>query len=119
MPVEITPALVPILIAKLFSESDQPAATALLAEHAAHANHPEVSRVQVATLKLSDGSIDKLREAIRSANFDYRDVLAWAEYPAQMQGPVTGLSKEQTTSLVSADHLQYDAWLRKHTDSET
>ena len=119
MPFEITPSLVPVLTARLFAEHDRAEASAMLAEHAANAKHPEIVRVQVAALKLSDGAIDKLRQAIANANIDYRDVLAWAEYPAQMRGPVTGLSKDQTNSLVAADHVQYDEWLRAHVDDAT
>jgi hypothetical protein len=43
----------------------------------------ERERVQLAILKLSDGSEEKLREFIAVAKRDYRDVLLWAEYPEE------------------------------------
>ena len=86
----------------------------MLAEHAATARHPEVVRVQVALLKLCEGKLDKLQRAITEAHGDYRDVLAWAEYPAQMRAPVSGVTKGQMNSFVYGDLLQYEDWLRAH-----
>jgi hypothetical protein len=43
----------------------------------------ERERVQLATLKLSAGSEEKLREYVTVAKRDYRDVLSWAEYPEE------------------------------------
>ena len=41
----------------------------------------ERERVQLAILKLSGGSEEKLREFVAVAKRDYRDVLFWAENP--------------------------------------
>lgn len=41
----------------------------------------ERERVQLAILKLSAGTGEKLREFLAVAKRDYRDVLVWAEYP--------------------------------------
>jgi hypothetical protein len=43
----------------------------------------ERERVQVAILKLSAGSEEKVREYLAVAKRDYRDVLFWAEYPEE------------------------------------
>ena len=43
----------------------------------------ERERVQLAILKLSAGSEEKLREFVAVAKRDYRDVLFWAEYPEE------------------------------------
>ena len=43
----------------------------------------ERERVQLAILKLSEGSEHKLREYVAVAKRDYRDVLFWAEYPEE------------------------------------
>ena len=43
----------------------------------------ERERVQVAILKLSAGSEEKIREYVAVAKRDYRDVLFWAEYPEE------------------------------------
>ena len=113
---ELTPAVVEQLVTRLFAAPDRGAATAMLSEHARHANHPEVVRVQVAVLKLSDGQPDRLRQMLTHAMNDYRDVLAWAEYPAQTVSPVTGLTAAQKTELIQADEGQYLAWLGAHID---
>ena len=43
----------------------------------------ERERVQLAILKLSAGSEEKVREYVDVAKRDYRDVLFWAEYPEE------------------------------------
>ena len=43
----------------------------------------ERERVQLAILKLSAGSEEKVREYVAVAKRDYRDVLFWAEYPEE------------------------------------
>jgi hypothetical protein len=49
----------------------------------------EVARVQLAIVKLSEGSEEKLRDYIAVAKRDYRDALFWAEDPdeAKMDTP--------------------------------
>jgi hypothetical protein len=42
-------------------------------------------RVKLAILKLSGGDIEALRQAAAAAALDWRDVVAWAEYPEQMR----------------------------------
>jgi len=37
-------------------------------------------RVQMAMLKLSQGTLHDLRHDLQQANMDFRDVLSWAEY---------------------------------------
>ncbi len=43
----------------------------------------ERERVQLAILKLSAGSEEKMREFVAVAKRDFRDVLFWAEYPEE------------------------------------
>jgi len=48
----------------------------------------ERERVQLAILKISEGSEQKIREFVATAKKDYRDVLFWADYPEQAKiGP--------------------------------
>jgi hypothetical protein len=54
---------------------------ALLDTYGVASHEREVARVQLAILKLSEGSEEKLREYIAVAKRDYRDALYWAEYP--------------------------------------
>lgn len=50
-------------------------------------------RVQLAALKLAQGSVEKLKPLVESAKRDYRDVLVWAEY----QLPQDRISGSRTT----------------------
>jgi len=53
----------------------------LLDSYGAESYERERERVQLAILKLGEGNEDTLREFVRIAKRDYRDVLLWAEYP--------------------------------------
>jgi hypothetical protein len=66
-------------IARVFVESERVAAEEILASYDAH----EPQRVRLAVLALSDGDLVRLRDMMRAAQLDYRDVLYWAEYPEE------------------------------------
>lgn len=70
-------------------------------------------RVYLAILKLCDE--EKLPDPshyVLAANRDFRDVLAWAEYPNQMKfGPSTDPGK--SAAMKQMDLNQYRAWLDK------
>lgn len=72
-------------------------------------------RVQLAALKLADGDLAQLREHIRMARRDYRDVLAAAEYPLAMARwrEIDKMSDEARDSIHDADWKQYQAWLKR------
>jgi hypothetical protein len=73
------PARVVALVQTQFQPDDRPVALELLQRYG-HAPHEmEHERVWLALLDVSEGSIDKLREAVELARTDYRDVLLWAE----------------------------------------
>jgi len=55
----------------------------LLDNYGVESYERERERVQVAILKLSAGSEEKVREYVAVAKRDYRDVLFWAEYPEE------------------------------------
>jgi hypothetical protein len=70
----------------------------------------EGDRVAVACLKLADGDLGKLEECVQAALADYRDVLAWAEFPRQMQlGP--SATAAQKRSARRSDAEEYTQWL--------
>jgi len=73
----------------------------------------ERERVQLAILKLSAGDSGKPRHNIDAAKVDYRDVLAWAEYPEQMQTCVSGFNSapEVIEGIMKRDKDQYQGWL--------
>jgi hypothetical protein len=53
----------------------------LLDTYGVNSYEREVARVQLAILKLSEGSEEKVREYVAVAKRDYRDALFWAEHP--------------------------------------
>jgi hypothetical protein len=71
-------------------------------------------RIQLAIIKLSDGDLDKLEEYVNLAKRDYRDVLAFAEYPEEIRTGFVGmekLSEEEAKALRGRDREQYLSWL--------
>ncbi len=74
---------------------------------------PPSPRLQLGVLKLSGGEAERLKESIELARIDYRDVLAYAEYPEEMRaGP--GKWKQGESELAEIrrrDRAQYEAWL--------
>jgi hypothetical protein len=75
---------------------------------------PERLRVQLAVVKLSDedhrGSPTHYLDAART---DYRDVLAWAEYPQQLRPDWFTLSVIERARVLKADRQQYARWLAR------
>ena len=59
-----------------FQDSDRDAVIQLLESYVG----PESDRVRWDILELSKDNVDKVREYIKAAQTDYRDVLYWAEY---------------------------------------
>lgn len=72
---------------------------------------PEPERVAVACLKLSDGDPMRLGHFVARAITDYRDILAWAEYPRQMRlGPNAPLAEQARARR--EDKHEYERWLK-------
>lgn len=95
-------------LAQLFPAAvDRSAANALLAPVLAG---PEGPRVAVGCLKLAGNSLKELKACTETALTDYRDILAWAEYPRQMQLGVKA-TPEQKTAARRADTQEYTRWL--------
>ena len=66
-----------------FPESARARVLDLLDKYGVESYERERERVQLAILKLSGGSEERLREFLAVAKRDYRDVLFWAEYPKE------------------------------------
>jgi hypothetical protein len=75
-------------------------------------NAEERERVQLAILKLSGGDVEKLREQVRIAKEDYRDVLAYAEYPLEMESDTEKMSPGKVEKIRRKDRKQYLEWLK-------
>ncbi len=85
-------------------------AIAILAGYGTEPSEPEPDRVRLAILKLAGADMDCLQETTIGAKRDYRDVLAWAEYPNQTiaRALPDGHRKEK---LIQIDLKQYEDWL--------
>ena len=70
-------------------------------------------RAILAALKLSDCVFESVSGNLAQARLDWRDVIAYAEYPSYMQKvPGAGaLTDEQLEDVYRADWAQYQAWL--------
>ena len=102
--------LVDLIFERIFGEhEDSRELRALLAA----VGDPPSPRLQLGVLKLSEGDADKLKENIELARIDYRDVLAYAEYPEQMRaGPGKWKPGERgLDELRRRDRAQYEARL--------
>jgi hypothetical protein len=74
----------------------------------------ERARVQLAVLKLSEGRFERLPDLVKAAKGDFRDVLAWAEYPGEFKlgfVKMKQLSIEEAKAIRRRDRQQYIEWL--------
>jgi hypothetical protein len=78
----------------------------------------EATRVRLALLKLCDGKLEELAAMLLAAQTDYRDVLAWAEYPEEAgatwatRSELTLAERRQLKAIRARDREQYQAWLK-------
>jgi hypothetical protein len=94
-----------------FPSHDPSEIMAILDRYGAQPHDYERERVQLAVLKLSEGSIDRLEEFVSAARGDYRDVLAWAEYPEEFRLPIYDSNDKRVQDARRRDREQYLAWL--------
>jgi hypothetical protein len=111
----LTAEIVRLLVDRLFEPKERAAAMTLLQRYGAAGHEHEAIRVRVAALKLSGGQLAELERMIDHARRDYRDVLAWAEYPGELVQPTWRLPEPQVARIRAADRAQYLAWLAAHT----
>jgi hypothetical protein len=113
--VELTDELVGLLVERLFSLEERATAITMLDRYGTAPHEREAVRVRVAALKLCEGKLAELEKLIGHAKRDYRDVLAWAEYPDELVQPSWRLPEQQVARIRGADRTQYLAWLTEHT----
>jgi hypothetical protein len=73
-----------------------------------------LERLQLAILRLSDGSLTSLREYVAAARDDYIKVIGAAEYPGALKiglGNYVGLSNPEQETIAQRDLRQYVRWL--------
>ena len=107
-----TRELVLSIIKRDFPTEDTEAVIARLDAYGKEPHERERERVHLAVLRLSEGDSAKLLYWIDIAKQDYRDALAWAEYPSQMRAPVNA-DPDQVKRISQEDRKQYLAWLSR------
>src|SRR3954454_22400114 len=101
-------------MAQVFPGEDPPSILSILDQYGVLPYERERRRVQLAILKLSEGSLDRLRQSVADAKRDYRDVLSWAEYPNETRTSISDIQKmrpETVKRIRAADRAQYLEWL--------
>ena len=73
------------------------------------------NRTKAAILKLAEGDFDKIRELIKQANADPRDVIAYAEFPCSMKigWSDNNMTEEEKEELRQNDWEEYQDWRNK------
>jgi hypothetical protein len=105
----VTEADVDRIIARDFDSRARDRIRVLLA----HPESPRSPRVVLAVLKLSNCTVGAVAANLETARTDWRDVVAYAEYPAYMKATSgsTRLSEDEREELIQADWEQYQSWL--------
>lgn len=101
------------IVRRDFEEEQFAAVMAILRGYETNRRGAAPDRVHLAALKLANGSVETLRCSIESAKRDFRDVLAYAEYPQYMERVVPGrdLSADERLRIIDSDWKQYEKWL--------
>lgn len=103
-------------IKKLWPGADPQEILDLLNEYGKGRYETGVERVQLAVLKLSRGDRERLPELVKMAKTDFRDVLAYAEYPEEMRTDPAGMRDMpagKAKSIRRRDRDQYERWLKE------
>ena len=96
-----------------FPDEDQAKVMDILDLYGKESHVRELERVQIAILKLSGGDLENLRAHVEIAKSDYRDVLAYAEFPEEMRNYTWKMSdKEEVNRIRERDRQQYIDWLQ-------
>lgn len=97
-------------LTRLFPEPDiRRQVESMLADYGEADYEREPARVRLAILKLAGADAEKVAYYLGQARQDYRDVLAWAEYPREMREPPGG--GPAIEKLRRADREEYERWL--------
>lgn len=106
----MTPDKLLTKIAQVFPAADPAEIRRALDEYTG----PERLRVHLAIVKLSDEDRrDSPAHYVEAARQDYRDVLAWAEFPQQLRPDWFTLSVTERAKVTKADRQQYARWLAR------
>jgi hypothetical protein len=82
----------------------------ILGDYGSEAHEREADRVRLAILKLAGAELRAVDKYTGYAREDYRNILAWAEFPRQAREWVMpGADEKQKMSV--ADLTEYENWL--------
>jgi hypothetical protein len=96
-----------------FPNEDQEKIMGILDLYGKEPHERELERAQIAILKFSGGDLESLRAHVETAKSDFRDVLAYAEYPEEMSKHTWKISdKEEVEMIRERDRQQYIDWLQ-------
>ncbi len=115
-----TAELVEKKVKQLFAPKDWPEVWAIL-KSVQNSSAMSTTRIELAMLKVSNGSLEKLRGALKLAERDPRDIIVGAEYLYQMKcRPKKNQkwSEEAHRQAVEKDRQQYLNWLRDESSNE-
>jgi hypothetical protein len=107
-------ALVLKKISQLWPDLDSAEIMGVLDKYGEEAYEREPGRVQLGILKLSEGQLERLPDLVEMAKVDYRDVLAYAEYPEEARlsyEEKPKLPQEEIQAIRRRDKEQYLKWL--------
>jgi hypothetical protein len=103
-------------IKKMWPDADPQEILDLLNEYGTESYETGRTRVQLGILKLSAGDRERLPDLVKMAKVDWRDVLAYAEYPEEMRTDPTrmrDMPEEEARSIRKRDRRQYEKWLKE------
>ena len=114
-PPQVTLDDVERVVCRDFPASEYGVVMAMVGEYGTEKRHREPVRVQLAALKVANGSVQKLRACLEAAKRDYRDALAAAEYPAycKLGFRTRELPAEERRRIIDSDWQQYQEWLKR------
>ena len=71
-------------------------------------------RVYASILKLANSNLELINNLVEKANYDFRDILALAEYPNYTKHAFEDSLPEKTRQqLITDDWNQYKTWFKK------
>lgn len=103
-------------IKKMWPDADPQEILDLLNEYGTESYETGRARVQLGILKLSGGDRERLPDLVKMAKVDWRDILAYAEYPEEMRTSTTkrrDMPEEEARSIRERDRQQYEKWLKE------
>ena len=107
-------ALYPAVLAARFPDRNlRRQVEAILDGYGGDGSNHKPTRVRLAVLKLAGRDLEAIKRNVGYALTDYRDVLAWAEYPQAMKKDSWRLpaGSPEKMKLNADDRHQYQVWL--------